>query len=651
MQRKLVNALLAGAMSFTMVVSSSTTVLAEGQTLEGDQGDYFVVSEGEELTINGSIVPSEDQSGSGVAAVGGTVHVTGDVTGNGYGGVHASRNGTVTIDGNVTKIEESLENGIPPYEIDSYDGATVNVGGNVTCNVYAGENGEVNISGNLQNKGGDKGVIQEHEEYYPLLKASGEGANVKVDGNVDGSNVETRHFVESETTRSTRTNETTTWTSDVEKSGGVHSGVEVEYGASVEVGGSVLAGDCGVHSYGDSSLHVKGDVVANGTQESRHTTNDKGYDNISFRNVKGRGIYTDGDGNILIEGNVEATGIGIAIDTDPYDYYEGVKTINTTTGSLVVLGTVKATDTGIALSGQYTHTDDFGPDGSESAVNSMLAQVPEITVYAIEAANPVGTSESTEDCNATYSKVYEKVIHAINYIIKHDDSVSVSAKTKEINGKSYKVANLDNAFTATAKLADGYTLSGGDNVQVVDNGDGTFTLTLINSKGGINITAVLKPSSKDSSEGSYDVIVEDVQPSAPEQTYSEEVVVTNTSSSPEAAAAVAAISGDKPAVTVSFQSGKSTVVQYKNAVINNVASVPNGGALNIITDKPSVFDTKMIEAIAARSDIDVNVVFTYGGKKLLVVIPAGYNVKSLLDSNGYCGFLRLLAILGGKEIA
>ena len=61
-------------------------------------------------------------------------------------------------------------------------------------------------------------------------------------------------------------------------------------------------------------------------------------------------------------------------------------------------------------------------------------------------------------------------------------------------------------------------------------------------------------------------------------------------------------------------------------------------------------DSKMIAAIASRPDIDVNVVFTYGGKKLKVTIPAGYDVSKLLDEYGYCGFLSLMSILGSTEL-
>lgn len=143
---------------------------------------------------------------------------------------------------------------------------------------------------------------------------------------------------------------------------------------------------------------------------------------------------------------------------------------------------------------------------------------------------------------------------------------------------------------------------------------------------------------------------------APTPTQPGALVITSTSgqanaaSNPEQTALVAAISGDKPAQTISFSVGKVTPQQYKEAVINNVASVPANGALNLVTDKPSVIDYKMVEALSARSDIDVNVVFNYGGKRYKVVIPAGYDMKSLLDKNGYCGFLRLLAVLGGETI-
>ncbi len=118
----------------------------------------------------------------------------------------------------------------------------------------------------------------------------------------------------------------------------------------------------------------------------------------------------------------------------------------------------------------------------------------------------------------------------------------------------------------------------------------------------------------------------------------------------DAPSTVAAISGTKPARTASYNLGTVTPIQYKESIIANVAAAPEGGAFNIQTDRVSCFDRTMIQAFASRSDIDINVVFTYGGKKLKVTIPAGYDVNKLLDDNGYCGFLRLMSILGSTEL-
>ena len=52
-----------------------------------------------------------------------------------------------------------------------------------------------------------------------------------------------------------------------------------------------------------------------------------------------------------------------------------------------------------------------------------------------------------------------------------------------------------------------------------------------------------------------------------------------------------------------------------------------------------------------RDNVDMEVLFLLGSKKISVVIPAGYDINKPLDNKGYCGFLRLLALLGGEVVA
>lgn len=61
-------------------------------------------------------------------------------------------------------------------------------------------------------------------------------------------------------------------------------------------------------------------------------------------------------------------------------------------------------------------------------------------------------------------------------------------------------------------------------------------------------------------------------------------------------------------------------------------------------------DKKTMEVIASRPDMAVIINYIYKGKGYSVTIPAGYDVMSLLDENGYCGFLYLGSIFGTTEL-
>lgn len=98
--------------------------------------------------------------------------------------------------------------------------------------------------------------------------------------------------------------------------------------------------------------------------------------------------------------------------------------------------------------------------------------------------------------------------------------------------------------------------------------------------------------------------------------------------------------------SVSLDISKITPAQLRDTVVNTVSKTPEGGAFLLETNEPSCLDKNMIEAFAARPDVSISIVFKHAGLKKRVIIPAGYNVKELLDANGYCGFLKLAQILG-----
>lgn len=89
----------------------------------------------------------------------------------------------------------------------------------------------------------------------------------------------------------------------------------------------------------------------------------------------------------------------------------------------------------------------------------------------------------------------------------------------------------------------------------------------------------------------------------------------------------------------------STFTSMCEKAINAVGA---NQTLTINTGKWMSLDRKIMEAIAARPDMAVTINYIYNEKAYSVTIPAGYNVMSLLDENGYCGFLYLNAVFGAN---
>jgi len=424
---------------------------------------------------------------------------------------------------------------------------------------------------------------------------------------------------------------------------------------SVTVNNDIVAGGIGIGLNSESSVTVNGDVNVTGVETTTTVHDNDGNKIDEYVTVNSNGVVTEGDGNLIVNGDISSIKEGILINPDDDDQ----------AGSITVTGT-------ISVSGEHNQgIEIYSPNTKQggyeySSKEDMLNDIPDITIYEISAKTdyPV-TVNSSSTSSDIVSEVRETVLSAINYIIKKDKSsdeaygINISGDDIEKHGAgNYDTINVNDSFNIALDKAipEGYEVNAGDNVSVNANSDGTYTLTLTNNRGGINVQVRLIPVTN--SDGSTSYIVENEPNSEPDNEESSNtspipsgaIVVANTSTSAEAAASAAAISGDKPARMVKFDVAKITPTQYKESIISNVAAAPQGGAMNIETDRVACFDKKMIEAIAARPDIDVNVVFTYGGKRLKVTIPAGYDVNSLLDKGGYCGFLRLMSILGSTEL-
>ena len=530
---------------------------------------------------------------------------------------------------------------------------TVEVG-NVTItdgsSAVDADNSNVTVQGNITTSG-TNGSYKDNEQDVHDTASPAVDANhstVTVNGSISAGNGGV------EQTAITATNGSTVTVVDGNVSG-TYDGIN-STSSTVTVDGNVSGSHMGVSASNGSTITVNGDVISNGIQTD---ITDSATSEV-FTSYTGTGVYSYGENTIIITGDVTSVENGVCINLGdtPFD----------NNGEIIIGGTVVG---GIVIA-------DNSDASTFSTPEQILNSTPEITVYAIDDSDyvPIGLSFnaydwSTEADREVLNGIKAEIGAAINYIIKVNET-SAEAYGITVSGDNitqkgdYQTVNINESFTVAATLSEGYTINGGKNVFVTDNHDGTFTLTLTNPyygntvSGGIYVDVIeVKVIPVTNTDGSTTIVVE---PEPVTETYTEPyndptqapagsiVVTTNTGNDTSTSEFTTAISGDKPAQTISFTMSSVTPQQYKNAIISSVASVPSNGAFNIVTDTIGCLDAGMIEALSARPDIDVNIVFYYGGKQMKVTIPAGYDLNSLLDENGYCGFLRLMSILGGTEI-
>ena len=91
----------------------------------------------------------------------------------------------------------------------------------------------------------------------------------------------------------------------------------------------------------------------------------------------------------------------------------------------------------------------------------------------------------------------------------------------------------------------------------------------------------------------------------------------------------------------------SAYYAFQGDVARRIETAPENATVSVKTSLFINFNRQVMEALAERPDVSLYVSFLdqeYKGNRVSFVIPAGEDTMSLLDENGYAGFL----FLGGK---
>ena len=99
-----------------------------------------------------------------------------------------------------------------------------------------------------------------------------------------------------------------------------------------------------------------------------------------------------------------------------------------------------------------------------------------------------------------------------------------------------------------------------------------------------------------------------------------------------------------------FTEAGSSVHLFIRNIIKSINDAPQNGTVTVNTEIWTCYNREIIDALSHRPDVTLVTNYRYNHVDYTVTIPAGYEVDTLLDENGYCGFRHLDQLLGGSEI-
>lgn len=405
---------------------------------------------------------------------------------------------------------------------------------------------------------------------------------------------------------------------NVETEGKGSSGVTVSKSGHIVVDGDISAsGEKYVFGTGNEQevtginatggiVTVKGDVTSSGTGILIQKTSDMINSDVEVKgDVSGSsGIVINNNSNVTVGGTVTATeGIGLTVLLENPNGQGKV-----TLGSLNV---GKEGQTGIILDVKKIENLQY--------VDDIINAMPEINVFEINVNQGayLGIDAGTEDTTNLETGIFQKeaidkiLQQKINYMLRTENTSDATISLDQDR------ATENARVTFYVKAADGYRVKdvSAGKTKVIDNGDGSYTI-IVPRGGGVNISAVMEAVIREQQR---------VQDSR-----------SNT--------------GSSDATVIPEPAQQESAWQQVQQMQQQIRNTAQGGSCEIRSDGLICFNRTTFEALMARPDVSLTIIFKWKGVKYKVTIPAGYPVLDLLNEDGYCGCLYLNAVFGSEII-
>lgn len=578
--------LLALGLSALLMFSNIITVYAE----ENTSGTETTAEENANAAVNGGESANSSKN-VGQAVSGDTkISVDGNVSaeGNNSKGTMATDNADIRVNGDVSAKGDNSVGVCGANQSTTTVTGTVSAEGPGSYGIYAAEQAKVTVENGVKVLEGTTDNLGNGGCINPVIGVIASGsANVTVKGNV-------------------------------ETEGKGSSGVTVSSLGHIAVDGNISASGekyvfgtgneqevTGINATG-GTVTVKGDVTSSGTGMLIRETSEMIIPSVEVKgDVSGSsGIVINNNSNVTVGGTVTATeGIGLTVLLENPN---GQGTV--TLGSLNV---EKEGQTGIIL--DVKNTEDL------RSVDDIIQAMPEINVFEINVNQGayLGIDAGTENTTNLETGIFPKeeidkiLQQKIKYMLRTENTSDATISLDQDR------ATENARVTFYVKAADGYRVKdvSAGKTKVIDNGDGSYTI-IVPRGGGVNISAVMEAVIREQQR---------VQDSR-----------SNT--------------GSSDATVIPEPAQQESAWQQVQQMQQQIRNTAQGGSCEIRSDGLICFNRTTFEALMARPDVSLTIIFKWKGVKYKVTIPAGYPVLDLLNEDGYCGCLYLNAVFGSEII-
>lgn len=395
--------------------------------------------------------------------------------------------------------------------------------------------------------------------------------------------------------------------------------------------------------------------ITKGVHQNSGTINDNtGLVEINYSD----GTVTDNSGTVTTnEGTVNSTsgdGAGIIINKGTAN--------DVKTGGIVVLNTGT-----VELTGSGTVTDNFGSVsslGSNNAVENQYAGsisgvVSVTNYYGGNLSGDVSVTNNFSDVSTT-GAINE--YRSVSFVASEHSSASYGndftektlMKSDGTTGETKYYVNVTEGQNGTGTITimadSNYTLEGAD----VDNGqlEGyAFTYSLKKQANGsykLTINA-WNGNSLELSQGMFNLVVKAIEhandpinpPSpSPEPT-----------PSPEPDPNPVAPFGTIGLYNTTDQTTMKEFTAYEAAIIAEINAMPaSGGVVSVPNLAQTGLSASVVGALVTKDDAPITLTYTVDGITYMLVIPAGFNLLTLLNAYGGIDFAKLIAVFGASIV-